>query len=101
MKTGTRAKVWDEFAADPHGAIHAAKGAGFRGSDQAWLSYKLADKEPYWGRDAGIYSIRDFGGSQDLPHDARLVQLNGPKKPWAYAPGDVGSWVYHAWRAAP
>jgi hypothetical protein len=99
LKTGTRTKVWDEFAKDPHGAIRAARGAGFRGSDQAWLSYKLGDKEPYWGKGAGIYSIRDLGASQELPRDARLVQFNGPKKCWDYGPHDVGAWVYGAWNA--
>ena len=82
LKAGSRTHVWNDFrGAD---SIRAARTAGFRGSDQAWLSYKLGGHEPYYGKDAGIYSIRDMKGrEQHLPPDARLVQFNGPVKPWA------------------
>jgi len=82
LKAGTRPNVWTDF----NGAesIQAARAAGFRGSDQAWLSYKLGGCEPYYGKDVGIYSIRDMKGSENrLPADARLVQFNGPQKPWS------------------
>lgn len=86
FKPGAHTKVWTEFMENPQAAIARARQAGFRGSDQAWLSYKLAGKVPVWGRDAGIYSIRDFGNDHRLPPDARLVQMNGPAhcKPWSY-----------------
>ncbi len=81
MTPGTRTKVWTEFKGQP--SIKAARAAGFRGSDQAWLSYMLGAKEPYYGQQEGVYSIRDMKGSEHkLPRDARLVQMNGPSKPW-------------------
>lgn len=81
LKTGSRTEVWNRF--DGPSSIVKARAAGFRGSDQAWISYCLGDKEPYWPRDSGLYSIRDMMGSEDqLPDDARLVQFNGPTKPW-------------------
>lgn len=92
---GANVKVWTDFYTRPHSAIAEARAAGFRGSDQAWLSYKLAGKVPVYGRDAGIYSIRDLGSSHDLPADARLVQFNGPQKPWSYR-GPAG-WVAKHW----
>lgn len=98
LKTGTRTKVWDEFAKHPQGAINAARAAGFRGSDQAWISYKLAEKEPYWDKNSGLYSIRDLGPDQQLPKDARLVQFNGHKKPWDYSSRDRAAWVAAHWR---
>jgi hypothetical protein len=61
------------------------------------LSYKLAEKVPIYGRDSGLYSIRDLGGDHELPKDARLVQFNGPDKPWSYR-GRAG-WVAHHWNA--
>lgn len=80
LTPGTRTHVWTGF----RGAESArkARAAGFRGSDQAWISYCLAAKEPYFGREAGIYSIRDMLKQDKLPGDARLVQMNGSGKPW-------------------
>lgn len=82
LTPGARTKVWDDFnGAD---SIAKARAAGFRGSDQAWISYKLGATEPYFDRQSGIYSIRDFRLSPHLlPDDARLVQMNGPAKPWS------------------
>lgn len=83
LTPGTRTKVWDRFREHPQQAINSARAAGFRGSDQAWLSYALGPKEPHWPKGAGIYSIRDFPKTPTAPPaDARLVQFNGPVKPW-------------------
>lgn len=95
LTPGTRTEVWTEF----NGAesVLKARKAGFRGSDQAWLSYMLGHREKYWGRDSGIYSIRDMKGTEQiLPRDARLVQFNGPTKPWA----SPLPWVRKHWKAA-
>lgn len=81
LKPGTRTRVWDDF----HGAasIQRARAAGYRGSDQAWISYCLASKEVCWPQRSGIYSIRDMKDRERyLPEDAILVQFNGPTKPW-------------------
>lgn len=93
---GANAKVWADFYANPQDAISRARQAGFRGSDQAWLSYKLAGRVPVYGRDAGIYSIRDLGSNHDLPKDARMVQFNGPQKPWSYQ--GPAAWVAKHWK---
>lgn len=94
LKTGARTQVWDRFkGAD---SVNEARAAGFRGSDQAWISYVLDGREPYYGRNEGIYSIRDLGGDHRLPPDARLVQFNGPQKPWSYT--GRASWVAEHWR---
>ena len=97
MTTGKHTKVYDEFVANPRAAIHAAREAGFRGSDQAWLSYKLADKVPHYALDAGIYSIRELGHDHRLPPDARIVHFNGSDKPWSYH--GRGDWVAKHWNA--
>lgn len=92
---GAHVKVWADFVKNPSAAVAEARLAGFRGSDQAWLSYKLAGKVPVYGRDSGLYSIRDLGSDHALPADARLVQMNGPEKPWSYR--GRGSWVAKHW----
>lgn len=93
LTTGSRTEVWNGF--DGPNSIIKARAAGFRGSDQAWISFVLGDKEPYWPRDSGIYSIRDMAGAEhDLPIDARLVQFNGHTKPWRSAL----PWVKEHWQ---
>jgi hypothetical protein len=93
LRTGTRTRVWEEFSGQA--SIDKARRAGFRGSDQAWISYQLAEHEPYWDRSSGIYSIRDLKNREEqLPPDARLVQFNGPCKPWQ----SQLKWVQREWQ---
>lgn len=81
LRTGTRTRVWDDFKGAA--SIQRARAAGYRGSDQAWISHCLAKTEPYYGKEAGIYSIRDLKAPNFTPPaDACLVQFNGPTKPW-------------------
>jgi hypothetical protein len=95
LRTGTRTSVWHDF----HGAtsIAKARSKGFRGSDQAWLSYKLGPNEPYWDHAAGIYSVRDFSPLTALPNGARIVQTNGGQKPWSASSRSV-PWIAENWR---
>jgi hypothetical protein len=93
IKAGSRSQVWTDFRGQP--SIFQARRAGFRGSDQAWLSFKLGKREPYYDRAAGIYSIRDMKGKENhLPPDARMVHFNGPTKPWS----SPLPWVKEHWR---
>ena len=95
LTPGKRTGVWSTFKGPM--SIAEARRAGFRGSDQAWISYKLARTEPYYGREAGIYSIRDLNnGRLPLPADARMVHFNGTQKPW----GSPLPWVAANWPGA-
>jgi len=81
LRTGTRTHVWESFKGQS--SVAQARAAGYRGSDQAWMSYLLGTGEATWSEPSGIYSIRDLAdGKRPLPADARLVQFNGPRKPW-------------------
>ena len=92
LRTGARTDVWTRFRGAE--SIAEARGAGYRGSDQAWLSYVLHGCTLY-GPEAGIYSIRDLGNGRRLPpKEARLVQHNGTVKPWTSSV----PWVKRAWR---
>ena len=93
LKTGTHTHVYDSFVGQR--SIQEARRAGFRGSDQAWLSYKLGRTATIWPNNLGIYSIRDFdNGRKPLPKDAIAVQWNGPQKQWM----SQLDWVKKAWR---
>src|SRR5690606_8165035 len=93
LRTGARTEVWTRFRGAE--SIAEARAAGYRGSDQAWLSYVLQGCALY-GPEAGIYSIRDLRNGRVLPpSNARLVQHNGTRKPWS----SRVPWVRRAWSA--
>lgn len=82
LRTGSHPAVYDAF--DGPRSIAEARRAGYRGSDQAWMSYRLGRTCQVWNDTSGLYSIRDMAdGRKPLPADARVVQFNGPVKPWA------------------
>lgn len=83
LTAGARKHVWDEF--DPMTSPEIANAAGYRGSDQGWISYSLRDRhEANWSVHDGVYSYRvhilPFGGR--LPPDARIVIFHGLFDPW-------------------
>lgn len=82
LTAGSRPDVWNRF--DPKSSPRLAAAAGYRGSDQGWVSYCLAG-EAKWGRPAGIASFRrDLRDGALLPHvDDRLVVFHGRHDPWA------------------
>lgn len=105
LRTGARTEVWDEFVKDPHAAIAKARAAGFRGSDQAWISYMLTDSAATWPASAGIYSVRDFTRSPeevvpDIPADACVVHFNGNVKPWMPEARVRHPWIDRFWPSA-
>jgi hypothetical protein len=81
MSAGARPDVWTSF--DPNRSPQIARGAGFRGSDQAWVSLRLPG-EATWGPEHGVYSFRrdiePAGGK--LPANARLIVAHGVHDPW-------------------
>lgn len=99
LRTGTHLEVWSEFVRDPAAAIKAARGAGYRGSDQAWISYKLASKVPVWPNEAGIRSVRDFNRDRrdavvgSIPEGTCMVHFNGALKPWEAAAPQWHPWL--------
>lgn len=79
LRAGARPDVLADF--DPARSPQLAKARGFRGSDQAWLSYKLPDA-PRWDTFDGVYSYKAHVRGKGLPADARMVVFHGDPKPW-------------------
>lgn len=96
-RAGTRTFVWDEF--DPIDSPVAAYLAGARGSDQAWMTYRLGPGEATWNDADGVASyrvhIREHGGR--LPSGTRIVMFNGRVKPWS-PEAQALPWVQEHWR---
>lgn len=91
LTPGAHPEVYEDFQG--MASIVQARAAGYRGSDQAWMSYMLFGKVKLWPESAGIYSIRDMKDGQ-LPDDACLIQFNGTGKPWHGKP----YWTREHWK---
>lgn len=96
MTPGAHPGVWNDFG--PEG-VAQARAAGYRGSDQAWLSYKLGRGAAVWSINDGVYALSDIGrhGGR-LPADARIVQFAGNPKPWEVTQKDGLPWVAEHYR---
>jgi len=100
MNAGARQHVWDRFNANPEKAIARARGAGFYGSDQAWMNYALGPNENHWSEKDGVYSfrmnIKPNGGK--LPDDARIVFFEGHYDPWNPVTQKLCPWIKEHYR---
>lgn len=98
LKAGARPHVWTEF--DPARSPLAARKAGFIGSDQAWIAFRLGPKEATWTEADGVYSwrmkLRRNRGI--LPADARIVFFHGHADPWHPWTQQQAPWVKEHWR---
>lgn len=115
LTTGAHTRVWEEFVADPMKAIKRARDTGYRGSDQAWISYCMHD-QAFWPqhliaepeRFISFVPKKTFPRGKWQPHKHRIedrfaqppegaliLQLCGQIKPW-----DLKNvaWVKEHWR---
>lgn len=95
MDAGARRRVWDKFVENPDLAIKRARGAGFYGTDQAWVCYILGPNEKRWTVQDGVFSYRmrmkNNGGA--LPKEAKIVFFEGHLDPWSPVVRDTQPWV--------
>jgi hypothetical protein len=92
------ARLWTEF--DPDKSPHDVAKARYFGSDQGWISYRLAGRAAGVSERHGIFSFnRDMllQNVVDLPDDARLVSFNGKAKPWHEEIQQRHPWVRKHW----
>lgn len=82
MTIGARPQVWEDF--DPIESPARTHAAGYRGSDQAWLSLTIPG-EATWSQADGVHYVHDtaWTNKRVLPDGARLVFFTGRRPPWA------------------
>lgn len=84
LTAGARPAVWDHF--DPEVSPRATHQAGYRGSDQAWISHKLGWTEAVWTEADGVYYYNALpkrpNGQRPMPPDARIVFTSAGRPPW-------------------
>ena len=83
LTAGALPVVWDGF--NPTRSPSLARAAGFRGSDQAWISF-CARGAPTWGPEDGVYSYRKDVAGKGLPAGALVIVYHGSPKPWEVNP---------------
>jgi hypothetical protein len=95
LKTGAHTDVWDDFDAanSPRDALEA----GYSGSDQAWMSYKLRGIGGRWGRADGLTKITWLKGEPD--ETTRLVFTAGHSPPWSRDVQRRYGWLTNYWRS--
>lgn len=98
MTAGARRQVYEDF--DPRISPGIVKRHGYRGSDQAWFSYKLGPDQPVWTNKDGVYAWRSDLKRRGyaLPDGARLVSFHGLTKPWDEHARRVAPWVEEHYR---
>lgn len=94
LQAGSHPNVWAHF--DPQHSPRAAKLAGYKGSDQAWISFCLPGA-PAWTALNGVYSYRTDMLQYGLPPDAAVTVWHGAIKPWD-PQAQALPWVREHWR---
>lgn len=94
LRTGSHTDVWNDF--DPEKSPGIALQAGYTGSDQAWMSYKLCPQDvAMWGRADGLTKITWL---QRGPVDStRLVFTAGHSPPWDRGVQKRYPWLTRFW----
>lgn len=94
MTAGAFSEVWDDF--DPIESPKAATAAGFKGSDQAWINYRLQGRIAGWTNTDGVYGYREHGRKAPLtalPGNARVVTFCGKPDPWEPEAQNSARWI--------
>jgi hypothetical protein len=98
MTAGARKQIWEQF--DPVLSPQQTVKAGYHGSDQAWISYKLGPHEARWTQKDGVFSWRmackPEGGR--LPKGARIIFFEGHVDPWTPTALKMSPWIADHYR---
>lgn len=106
LKSGSMKQIWTDF--DPASSPAKAAAAGFKGSDQGWMSFRLSvgakDLSPlrvgFW-KNEGLVKINwTEKRSRIPPREARIVFTSGVKPPWAKETRTLYPWVREYWQNA-
>lgn len=99
MNAGARKQIYEEF--DPKTVPQMTAKAGFHGSDQAWISYRLGHAEATWTpQKDGVYSFRTdiMQRRYKLPSDARIVFFQGHHDPQSRHDLARAAWIKEHYR---
>jgi hypothetical protein len=95
---GTLQDVWSDF--DPHKSPKEAFNAGFYGSDQSWLSYKLINRNETVGLKYPLVSSYPLQNRLigELKAATKIIFFHGSLKPWSPQARLSSRWIDRYWR---
>lgn len=99
IRAGCRPDIYRDF--DPKNTPLQTRGAGFHGSDQAWLSLKFGPDAPRWTIGDGVASFRIHCSGhlgRRLPNCAKVIFFHGKHDPWDADVQAKYAWVKDHWR---
>jgi hypothetical protein len=97
LRTGAFTEIWDEF--DPVRSPLEAFAAGFAGSDQGWMSYRMFPPAGQWSASDGLVKINwTPAKAKTPPAGARVVFTSGVKPPWNRETRKIYPWIDDHWR---
>lgn len=98
FRAGLHHDLWSDFIPDRSPA--EAKAAGYSGSDQSWISYRMAAGHAGWTQSDGVYSyMRDIRRTgHPPPKSARVIVFHGKRKQWHPRVQRESPWILNHWR---
>jgi nucleoside-diphosphate-sugar epimerase len=97
LTPGKYPEVWEDF--NPDFSPTMAHNAGFHGSDQAWLSYKLYPPEQSLTQKDGVMKLGWLvKGGHHPPAGVKMVFTSGVKPPWDHALQLGYPWIKSHWK---
>jgi hypothetical protein len=96
---GDLQEIWSKF--DPKESPREALRNGFRGSDQAWLSYNLVNKPGSVGLKWPLVASYPLQNRIQgiLKAETRIIFFHGSEKPWTPNAKFNTPWIARYWRA--
>ena len=94
LKTGSHPEVWDDF--DPVESPAIARRAGYSGSDQAWMSYKLLPTSDCMWTDADGLGKPQMASPTSRD---RILFTSGYAPPWSKELQARRPWVAEHWES--
>lgn len=96
---GTLQEIWSEF--DPRESPKKALHAGFKGSDQAWLSMNLCPRKDVVGLTEPLVSSYPLQNriQGKLKAATKIIFFHGTQKPWNPDARFHTPWIDRYWRA--
>lgn len=95
---GDLQEIWSEF--NPKSSPKEAFNAGFKGSDQSWISYKLQKRDGCVGLTYPLVSSYPMQNRilGELKAGTRIVFFHGSQKPWDSQARFNTRWIDRYWR---
>lgn len=92
MTTGAHTNVWTDF--NPDTSPQEALRAGNKGSDQAWMSYKLWPPKAHWSSDDGVVKVSWIRRpTSSALNKVRLAFTAGYAPPWSLRMQQKYPWI--------